>query len=138
MPLNDKPLFPRIAPSLTTASEIPEKIKTRIIAAIPKRLFKFYALPAKISIMNYNSEEKIYSRPPFFPMLIDLSGKKILVVGGGKIASRRTETLIRCGADVTAVSPNFCKDFPESSQKISREFQPSDIDENNESVENIE
>lgn len=69
------------------------------------------------------------SRPPFFPMMIDLSGKKVLVAGGGKIASRRTETLIRCGADVTAVSPEFCDDFPNVSRRISREFQPSDIDD---------
>ena len=69
------------------------------------------------------------SRPPFFPMMIDLSGKKILVVGGGKIASRRTETLIRCGANVTAVSPKFCDDFPVSAVRISRAFRVFDVDE---------
>lgn len=70
------------------------------------------------------------TRPPFFPMLIDLEGRKVLIVGGGRIASRRTKTLLTCGANITAVSPNFCEDFPECVEKITREFKPDDISEN--------
>ncbi|MBQ7219596.1 MAG: hypothetical protein IJS28_01305 [Synergistaceae bacterium] len=33
------------------------------------------------------------TRPPYFPMMIDLQGKSVLVVGGGLVASRRAETL---------------------------------------------
>lgn len=67
------------------------------------------------------------TRPPYFPMMIDLNGKPVLVIGGGRIAARRADTLIRCGAKVTAVSPQFCPDFPDSARRITRAFTPDDI-----------
>ena len=72
---------------------------------------------------------KNFSRPPFFPMMIDLNNKEILIVGGGNVASRRAETLSRCGAKITAVSLNFNEDFPEVYKKISRAFNIDDIQE---------
>ena len=69
------------------------------------------------------------SRPPFFPMMIDLQAQKVLIIGGGHIASRRARTLITCGAEIVAISPEFCEDFPDEPVKISREFQPEDITE---------
>ena len=72
---------------------------------------------------------KNFSRPPFFPMMIDLNNKEVLIVGGGNIASRRAETLSRCGAKIIAVSLNFNEDFPEVYKKISRAFIIDDIQE---------
>ena len=69
-------------------------------------------------------------RPPFFPMMIDLWNKHVLVVGGGHVASRRTDTLLRCGAVVRAVSPSFAPDFPATAERITRRFSPEDINEN--------
>lgn len=66
-------------------------------------------------------------RPPFFPMMIDMKGKKVLVVGGGHVASRRAETLLRCGAEIIAVSPEFAPEFPEGTQRITRKFSPDDF-----------
>ena len=66
-------------------------------------------------------------RPPYFPMMIDLNGKIALVIGGGQVAARRADTLIRCGAEVVAVSPEFCQNFPESARRIKRPFMPDDI-----------
>ncbi|MBQ6435568.1 MAG: bifunctional precorrin-2 dehydrogenase/sirohydrochlorin ferrochelatase [Synergistaceae bacterium] len=81
------------------------------------------------SIMK-NFENENNSRPPFFPMMIDISGKNILIVGGGKVAARRADTLLRCGAKVKAVSKDFISDFPVEAEKIIREFQPEDINQN--------
>lgn len=67
------------------------------------------------------------SRPPFFPMMIDLYHKHVLVVGGGSVASRRTDTLLRCGAIVHAISPSFSPNFPQAAERISRTFSPNDI-----------
>ena len=67
------------------------------------------------------------SRPPFFPMMIDLWRKRVLVVGGGRVAARRAETLVRCGAEVAAVSPEFCAEFPEAARRIPRAFTPDDV-----------
>lgn len=41
----------------------------------------------------------------YFPMYVNLRGKRVLVVGGGKIAARRIETLLKFGCDITVVSP---------------------------------
>ena len=62
-------------------------------------------------------------------MMIDLLGKTVLIIGGGHIAARRADTLIRCGAEVVAVSPKFCPAFPESTsiRKISSPFHPEDL-----------
>ena len=40
-----------------------------------------------------------------YPMLVDLTGKRCLVVGGGTVAERKVTRLAECGADVKVVSP---------------------------------
>lgn len=66
-------------------------------------------------------------RPPFFPMMIDMKGKRVLIVGGGHVASRRAETLLRCGAEIVAVSPSFAPEFPEGTLRVTRKFSPDDF-----------
>ena len=41
------------------------------------------------------------------PLLCNLKNKKVLVVGGGKVAARRIVTLLENGMQVIAVSPDF-------------------------------
>ncbi len=66
-------------------------------------------------------------RPPYFPMMIDIHGREVLIVGGGNIASRRADTLLRCGARVIIVAPEIqC----EGTVLLRREFQPEDVTEN--------
>ncbi len=36
----------------------------------------------------------------FYPVFIELEGKKVLVVGGGAVACRKVQTLLECGARV--------------------------------------
>jgi precorrin-2 dehydrogenase/sirohydrochlorin ferrochelatase len=36
----------------------------------------------------------------FYPVFIELEGKKVLVVGGGNVAYRKVQTLLECGARV--------------------------------------
>jgi len=40
-----------------------------------------------------------------FPLFVELENRKCIVVGGGKVAARKTETLLRFKADVTVISP---------------------------------
>ena len=40
----------------------------------------------------------------YFPMFIDLSDKKIVVVGGGNIATRRVRTLLQFTRNITAIA----------------------------------
>jgi len=44
---------------------------------------------------------------PFFPLFTNITGRRAVVVGGGKVAARRAKTLITCGAHVTVISPSF-------------------------------
>ena len=73
---------------------------------------------------------KIETRPPFFPMMIDLQNKSVLIVGGGQVATRRAKTLLTCGAKIKAVSKNFSPEFPDVHEKITRCFIPEDVSEN--------
>ena len=40
-----------------------------------------------------------------YPVVLRLSGKRVLVVGGGAVAARKVEGLLAAGAAVTVVAP---------------------------------
>ncbi len=44
-----------------------------------------------------------------YPLFLNLEGKDCLVVGGGEVAARKIEALLRRGARVTCVSKEFSK-----------------------------
>lgn len=56
-------------------------------------------------------------------MFIEMSGKKVLVVGGGNVALRKCEKLLPYGAEVTAVSGRFQPQFI-SLQGVALLFRP--------------
>lgn len=43
----------------------------------------------------------------FFPVFLDLKNKNILVIGAGKIAFRKTETLLKYGAKIKVITKNI-------------------------------
>lgn len=43
----------------------------------------------------------------YFPLFLDLVNKPVLVVGGGEVACRKIDALVRAGAKVTIVSPQI-------------------------------
>jgi precorrin-2 dehydrogenase/sirohydrochlorin ferrochelatase len=47
-----------------------------------------------------------------YPVVLRLEGRRVLVVGGGKVAARRAASLLEAGARVVAVSPTFSPGFP--------------------------
>lgn len=48
-----------------------------------------------------------------FPLFIDLSEKKVLVVGGGTIALRRIKTLVKFGPNITVLAPDVNEELKE-------------------------
>lgn len=47
-----------------------------------------------------------------FPLFIDLTGRRAVVVGGGTVGLRRAEALRRFGAEVTVISPRLAGPLP--------------------------
>ena len=47
------------------------------------------------------------SRPPYYPVFLDLAGKSCLVIGGGGVALRKVETLLEHGAKLKVISPRL-------------------------------
>lgn len=64
---------------------------------------------------------------PRFPLFLDLTGQKVVLVGGGKVALRRIRTLQQCGADVVVIAPTLHPDMPTVTH-ISRPYRPGDLD----------
>lgn len=42
----------------------------------------------------------------YFPIYLDLSGRRCLVIGGGAVAERKIASLLEAGAEVTVISPD--------------------------------
>ena len=45
--------------------------------------------------------------PGYYPAYLNIEGRRCIVVGGGKIAERKVESLLECGAVVTVISPHL-------------------------------
>lgn len=47
--------------------------------------------------------------PRYYPVFLNLKGKKCVVVGGGRVAERKVLSLLESGADITVISPDLTK-----------------------------
>lgn len=68
----------------------------------------------------------------YYPAFLNLKGKKATVIGGGRVAERKTQTLIKAGASVTVISPTLTQELKKlSDQKrlthIKRDYKKGDI-----------
>jgi uroporphyrin-III C-methyltransferase / precorrin-2 dehydrogenase / sirohydrochlorin ferrochelatase len=69
----------------------------------------------------------------YFPVFFDLTGQKVLIVGGGEVALRKVSLLERTGALITLVAPEIAPDLmalaAAGKLKLAvREFVPEDLD----------
>jgi uroporphyrin-III C-methyltransferase/precorrin-2 dehydrogenase/sirohydrochlorin ferrochelatase len=64
-----------------------------------------------------------------FPAFLNLTSRRVVVVGGGRVAAGKIDALLAAGADVTVIAPDI---RPEIAQRavtvIQRAFQESDLD----------
>jgi siroheme synthase-like protein len=73
------------------------------------------------------------SKPrPYYPIFLNLQGKKCVVVGGGRVAFRKVTTLLDFGADITVISPKphaeMSKLFKNKAiQLVRRNYKPGDL-----------
>ncbi len=69
----------------------------------------------------------------YFPAFFDLTGQKVLIVGGGEVALRKVSLLERTGASISVVAPQIAHELMEraAAGKLClaiREFAPADLD----------
>lgn len=65
-----------------------------------------------------------------FPLFIELSGRRVLIVGGGRLALHKAKMLLPYGAELTAVAPKFCTELEamEGLTLTRRAFEPGDVE----------
>lgn len=63
-----------------------------------------------------------------FPVNLNLVGRPVLVVGGGRIALRKVQQLLAAGGDVTVLAPQVVDDFSDLPVTVlHREYAPGDV-----------
>ena len=50
---------------------------------------------------------------PYYPIFLNISGKRCVVVGGGQVALRKVRVLLEYGASVEVISPELCPELKE-------------------------
>ncbi len=49
----------------------------------------------------------------YYPVFLDIAGKRCVVIGGGQVALRKAQTLLEYGAKVEVISPELCPELAE-------------------------
>ncbi len=70
--------------------------------------------------------------PIYFPIFLNVKGRKCVVVGGGTVALRKVKMLLECGAKVTVISPKPHPDIARLSKErtirlIRRKYETGDL-----------
>lgn len=64
-----------------------------------------------------------------YPLMLDLTNRSVLVVGGGKVATGKVRGLLAADAKVTIISPDLAEDISEiRGNWIQRDYRPRDVD----------
>jgi uroporphyrin-III C-methyltransferase/precorrin-2 dehydrogenase/sirohydrochlorin ferrochelatase len=67
-----------------------------------------------------------------FPLLLDIAGRRVVVAGGGSVASRRVPALVAAGADVLVLAPTVSGEIAalagRGARIEARRFEPADLD----------
>jgi siroheme synthase-like protein len=78
----------------------------------------------------------VSKRYPYYPIYLDIEDRSVVIIGGGNVCARKAETMMKYGARVTVVSPEFTDEIEqwarEGCLRIRRkEYDASDLDGSN-------
>ena len=69
-------------------------------------------------------------RNRLFPIFLKLSGRSVLVVGAGPVASAKLAALVDAGADIHVVAPEIDPEIEQRGVQVSRrKFRPADLEQ---------
>ena len=68
----------------------------------------------------------------YYPVFLNVDGKKCVVVGGGQVAWRKVRVLLEHGADIEVISPDLCPELAKLAESgeihaLTREYQAGDL-----------
>jgi len=69
----------------------------------------------------------------YYPIFLNIQGRKCVVVGGGEVAERKVQSLVEHGAFVTVISPRLSQGLAKLVKKgtiqlLMRDYQPGDLE----------
>ncbi|MGZ5434021.1 MAG: precorrin-2 dehydrogenase/sirohydrochlorin ferrochelatase family protein [Thermoanaerobaculia bacterium] len=70
---------------------------------------------------------------PYYPIYLDIENRDVVIIGGGNVCARKAETMMKYGARVTVVSPEFTDEIEgwarEGCLALERKtYEPTDVD----------
>ncbi len=70
----------------------------------------------------------------YLPLFVDLRSRKVVLIGGGVIAARKAELLIKANAELVVISPSLCSQLEEEYQQNKfiwqqENYQPNYLDD---------
>ena len=68
----------------------------------------------------------------YYPVFLNVKGKKCVVVGGGQVALRKVRVMLEHGADVEVISPDLCPELAKLAESgeiraLGRDYQEGDL-----------
>jgi len=97
------------------------------------RLCKEEGMTLEEIVRYFEREFKIVQEgSSHFPMFFSLKNRKIIVIGGGRIATRRVRVLIRCGASIVVIAPSISAELKllageDKLMLLERSYLPGDL-----------
>jgi siroheme synthase-like protein len=70
---------------------------------------------------------------PYYPIFLDIEDRDVVIIGGGPVCERKAETMMKYGARVTVIAPEFTDQIAQwaaaGALKIrQKKYEPSDLD----------
>ncbi len=63
-----------------------------------------------------------------YPLIFDLKNRKVIFIGGGKVALRKAQAMKKAQADITVISPDVLPEFHDIASRImTKSYEDTDI-----------